>query len=206
MNDETAILGYEADAADLVARYDSLSTAEVLAPVADLLPSAPSRILDVGAGTGRDAAWFAELGHEVIAVEPVESFRSAGLALHPSARIEWLDDRLPDLCAVSANGLCFDFILLVGVWQHLNPTDQPTALKTLAGLLTHGGSLVISVREGPGAASRPCYPANPDQLIEEAQALGLELVCRRRTRSIQPANRLAGVYWTWLCFSLRPGE
>ena len=206
VSDQVVIRGYDADASELVARYDALSTAEILAPVVDLLPSGPSRILDVGAGTGRDAAWFAAQGHQVTAVEPVEAFRSAGSALHPCGGIQWLDDRLPDLCAVSAIGLSFDFILLVGVWQHLTPDSQPVALKSLAGLLMSGGSLVISVRKGPGAASRPCYPADPDQLIEQAHRLRLELVRRRETPSIQPANRLAGVNWTWLCFSKRPGE
>lgn len=36
-----------------------------------------------GAGTGRDAARLAELGHEVVAVEPVAALREAGIGLFP---------------------------------------------------------------------------------------------------------------------------
>ncbi|OLP20064.1 hypothetical protein BST81_02155 [Leptolyngbya sp. 'hensonii'] len=38
----------------------------------DLLPTHPSLVLDVESGSGQDAAWFAQQGHEVIAVEASE--------------------------------------------------------------------------------------------------------------------------------------
>ena len=43
-----------------------------------LIPATPSRVLDVGAGTGRDAAALAALGHSVVAVEPTPELRAHG--------------------------------------------------------------------------------------------------------------------------------
>jgi protein-L-isoaspartate O-methyltransferase len=63
------------------------------------IPASPGRILDIGSGTGRDAAWFASQDHRVVAIEPTNEMRIPAMALHPSPRIEWLDDSLPDLNA-----------------------------------------------------------------------------------------------------------
>jgi hypothetical protein len=63
--------------------------------------------LDVGAGSGRDAAWLDSLEHDVVAVEPAAGMRREGALRHPEARIRWLDDRLPDLTATHRLGLSF---------------------------------------------------------------------------------------------------
>ena len=51
-------------------RYESVAAETVHGGLVDLLPIAPALVLDVGAGTGRDAAWLASRGLEVVAVEP----------------------------------------------------------------------------------------------------------------------------------------
>ncbi|MBI0400471.1 class I SAM-dependent methyltransferase [Cyclobacterium marinum] len=40
--------------------------------IANYLPSIPSRILDIGGGTGKYSAWLAQKGHQVHLVEPVD--------------------------------------------------------------------------------------------------------------------------------------
>ncbi|WP_204324597.1 class I SAM-dependent methyltransferase, partial [Stenotrophomonas maltophilia] len=62
-----------------------------------LVPAAPVRAIDIGAGTGRDAAALAARGHRVLAVEPTAELLAEARRLHPSALIEWLDDGLPEL-------------------------------------------------------------------------------------------------------------
>ncbi|RUT67608.1 SAM-dependent methyltransferase, partial [Flavobacterium cupreum] len=66
----THIPHYEQNAQELVDRYESLSFEHVHADLLDLLPAPGATILDVGAGSGRDAAWFAARGYDVVAVEP----------------------------------------------------------------------------------------------------------------------------------------
>jgi SAM-dependent methyltransferase len=195
---EQVLDGYAADAADLIRRYELLSSGAVLAPIADLLPIPPARVMDVGAGTGRDGAWLARRGHEVVAAEPVAVLREAGEALHPE--LCWVDDSLPRLARLRGSGERYDLVLLVGVWQHLPPETHEEAMAALADLLSTKGRLILSVRHGPGAVSRPCFPADVGHVCALAEARNLTLLCRRHAESLQQANRDAGVTWTWLAF------
>ncbi len=135
----------------------------------------------------------------MVAVEPVAELRQAGMDLHRRARIEWLDDRLPLLDRVGAKGARFDLIVAIGVWQHVRPDRQPSAMAALAGLVAPKGRLIISVRHGPGAPTRPCFPADVDRMIGRARDAKLKLLLRREADSVQQGNRDAGVRWTWLC-------
>jgi SAM-dependent methyltransferase len=196
----TIFEGYAADAGELIPRFEALQTELVLAPVLDHLPSRSCRTLDVGAGTGRDAAWLAERGHHVLAVEPVGELRRAGQALHHERNLEWLDDSLPRLRRTRALGETFDLILCVAVWQHLPAGQHELALATISSLAAPRGRVIVSVRHGPGAPNRTCFAADTNRLVASAQDTGLELVLRRRTGSVQPRNQRAGVTWDWLCF------
>jgi len=108
--------GYE-DAAnlDFIQRVEGISPVDLLAPVFEHFPQHPSKVLDVGAGTGRDAAWIASLSHTVVAVEPVDGLRNAGIAKHRSPNISWVKDTLPELSETIALGETFDVILLCAV-------------------------------------------------------------------------------------------
>ena len=70
---------YAKEAPELLKRYESISFADAHRLVMHLIPTAPSRVLDIGAGTGRDAAGFAALGHSV--VEPTNRRRNFAVAL-----------------------------------------------------------------------------------------------------------------------------
>ena len=70
--------GYDINVDALFERYESREAAGIHAPWFHLFPQAPARILDIGAGTGRDAAWFATLGHSVLAVEPTDALGALG--------------------------------------------------------------------------------------------------------------------------------
>jgi SAM-dependent methyltransferase len=51
----------------VVGSYEALPPERLHRWLDGLLPAVPALVLDVGAGTGRDAAWFAGLGHDVVA-------------------------------------------------------------------------------------------------------------------------------------------
>ena len=197
---EEVIAGYAAAAPELIARYDALPVETIFAPVADLLPASPCRIADIGAGTGRDAAWLAGLGHRVTAVEPVAALREAGMALHPDPAIGWRDDRLPDLVALTGEEGGFDLILVIAVWQHLNDAQRRVAMRRLAALMAPAARLALYYRHGPASPGRPVHAGRIEDTIEGAAESGLKLVRRRAAQSVQAANRAAGVHWTWLVF------
>ena len=192
--------GYAEEAPGLIARYEQLAFEDKHRDTLALLPRAPSTILDVGAGTGADAAWLAARGHRVVAVEPVSELREPGRALHPSAAIEWLDDGLPRLDRVVAMGRPFDAILLTAVWMHLDEAERHEAMPILASLLVGNGVLVMTLRHGPVPEGRRMFDVQAGEVIAQAKGSGLACVLELRSESINPANRAAGVWWTRLGF------
>ncbi len=200
MSQPDILRGYAVNAPELIPEFEAIRTLDVLAPVAAMLPSEPSRVLEIGAGTGRDAAWLVEQGHNVVAVEPVDELREAGMALHPSDKIQWVKDWLPTLHRLRDDSSGFNLILVVAVWQHLLPQDHRQAIRTLAGKVASEGRLIMSLRHGPGSTSRPCYPADPDGIIRYAEDAGVRLLMRSSAQSVQQKNRDRRVTWTWLCF------
>ncbi len=200
MHPSPAIADYDAKAALLVPRWRKLDPLEVHAPVLHLMPKEPSRILDIGAGSGCDAGWYASMGHTVLAVEPAEGLRLAGMAEHSGPNIERLDDSLPDLAHVLARGETFDLVTLTAVWAHLDHEQRAIAIPNIATLMRPGARLIMSVRNGWTLPERPTWEARPEETIGFAEAAGLELIFQTTTESIQALNRSNGVTWTWLAF------
>lgn len=159
----------------------------------DLLPPPAATILDVGAGSGRDAAWFAAKGYDVVAAEPSEAMRTLARQRHPSPRIHWVADSLPDLAQVRRLGLTFDLILLSAVWMHVPPAARQRALRKLATLLSPNGRIAISLRIGPPDTDRAMYEVSLLELTAMAQQFGLRLV--RADDSLDRLGR-PGISWT----------
>jgi 2-polyprenyl-3-methyl-5-hydroxy-6-metoxy-1,4-benzoquinol methylase len=192
--------GYAEHAAALIPRYELISFVEHHAAELHLLPTAPSRILDIGAGTGVDAAWFAAQGHTVVAVEPTAEFLAAAMRLHPSPLIEWLDDALPKLDTVMGRGQRFDVVMLSAVWMHLDEAERCIAMPRVTSLLAPGGVMVLSLRHGPVPAGRRMFAVSGEETIALARQHGLGVVLNTHTESLQSGNRAAGVTWTRLAF------
>ncbi|MBO2456903.1 class I SAM-dependent methyltransferase [Actinomadura violacea] len=168
--------GYDEAAADLVVQYEAVTFAEVHGDALHLVPAVPSRVLDIGAGTGRDAAALAKAGHQVTAVEPAAGLRAQGQALHADQDITWIDDHLPDL--VSLGDRRFELILLTAVWMHLTPAGRAPAMRRLAALLASNGTAVMVLRHGPIPAGRHMFDIPDQQTADLAQACGLSIVHR----------------------------
>ena len=195
----SGLAAYEGEAGRrLVERYEAVSAPDLHGPVADLLPPAPARVLDVGAGSGRDAAWLAKMGHAVLAVEPSATLRAEGARLHPDPRIVWVDDRLPDLAEVRRLGTTFEVILLSAVWQHVAPSDRPAAFQTLAGLLAPEGLLLISLRLGPPDLARDMHPVSVAELRDLATMSGLAIL-----REAPLPDKLGRSEISWVTVALR---
>lgn len=177
--DET-IKSYNQNAVDFSQKYESLSFEQVHSGIMDLMPDTPSIVLDVGAGSGRDAAWFASKGCEVIAVEPATAMLEQAKQLHPEARIRWIEDKLPGLEATMRLGISFDYILVSAVWMHIPSEHRERAFRKLVCLLKAGGSLIISLRHGPLSEGRNVYPVSVAEIEKLALQHGIAVkrVCR----------------------------
>ena len=192
--------GYADEACELFRRYEAIPAADAHRTVRHLIPTRPGSVLDIGSGTGRDAAWFAGQGHRVLAVEPTQAMRVPAMALHPSPAIEWLDDSLPELARVKCRGEMFDLVMLTAVWMHLDQDQRRRAMPNLACLIRPGGTMIMKVRHGPVPRGRRMFEIAVEETIELARMHALKSVLNLRTASEQKQNRLKGVSWTSLAF------
>jgi len=200
-NSTDGVRAYEAQAERLVAEYEAVDPAMYRGTFESMLPSGAGRLaLDVGAGSGRDAAWLEELGFDVVAVEPAAGMRDAGRRLRARSSIRWLDDRLPGLHGTHALGLSFDFILLSAVWQHVAPTERPRAFRKLSSLLKPGGLLVLTLRHGPAPPDRPMYAVSVGEIEALAREHGLGVLSK--IDGVGDTLRRPGVSWTTMCLTL----
>ena len=196
MTDSTA--GYAQEAPALLKAYEAIAVEDVHRPVRHLIPTETSRLLDIGAGTGRDAAHFAEMGHRVVAVEPVDALREGAQKLHPSPRIEWLKDSLPTLASVRARGETFEAVLATAVWMHLDESQRIEAMPAVASLVRPGGVLILSLRHGPIPPRRRMFDVSAEETIALAVREGLRCIVRTVTGSVQAGK--PDVTWSRLAF------
>ena len=160
-NTQLSLNFYNVNATELAQQYLSKTFDEVHYSWSQFLPSIienpNARILDLGAGSGRDAKYLAELAAkthnaenniQVLAVEPAEELSILGQRTTQDLNVKWLEDSLPVLRNVTKQEISFDLILLSAVWMHIPPTDRARSIRKLANLLKPGGKLVISLRHG----------------------------------------------------------
>ena len=197
MSDEIA--WYDAHAETLADRYESVPSEQVHAWLTDLLPSQPATILDVGAGSGRDAAWLAYRGHSVVAVEPSARFQTMAREQHDSPRIQWIRDSLPGLKRTLRTGLAFDVILVSAVWMHVARSDRARAFRKLITLLKPGGVLAITLRHGPAEAERKFHRVSAAEIKSLARDHGA-FIERETTADDQLGRR--EVRWEQLAIRL----
>ena len=164
----------------------------------NLLPSSTALALDIGAGTGRDAAWLARRGFEVVAVEPSKAMQDEAKHLHPQAAIRWIGDALPVLRETLRLGLSFDFILLSAVWMHVPQTERTRAFRKIVTLLKPGGLVAISLRIGPVDPDRSMYPVTEEEIEHLARIHGAFIERRTLTKDYLGRGEIS-----WLQMAIR---
>ncbi len=194
--------GYTEEADALTRQYESVRFIDVHGPVLHLLPTGPSDVLDIGAGTGRDAAALAGMGHRVVAVEPTAALGDRAARLHPSPRIEWIEDYLPHLARLMRRGNRFDVVMLTAVWIHLDRLQREEAMPTVASLLRPGGVLLMTLRHGPAPPGRRhLFETSADETIALAGVHGLHVTAKVEHQADFYGRR--EVTWTSLAFRSR---
>jgi SAM-dependent methyltransferase len=159
----------------LAVQYEEVTFGEVHRDVLSLVPARPARILDIGAGTGRDAAALAVLGNSIVAVEPTTELRAHGQRIHAGSAIEWIDDILPTLALRQCPGR-FDAVFATAVWMHLDAEERGQAMARIAALLLPGGRFFVNLRHGPVPDGRHMFDVSAAETAELGAAHGLRTV------------------------------
>ncbi len=164
---------YDEHAEELADRYEGIDPVVAHPHLFNLLASNPNQsVLDVGAGTGRDAAAISGLGHSVVAIDPSAKMLSLAQELHHGSNVQWRRSALPELDGVDGE---FDLIVLSAVWMHIPPWEREEALSSLLRHLKEGGVIYMTLREGPANGARAIYPVSSKSLRDLAQSRGLEV-------------------------------
>ncbi|MFN4275579.1 MAG: class I SAM-dependent methyltransferase [Ferrovibrio sp.] len=181
MSNPASTAGYAGAADTLASTYESIRFEDVHRDILHLIPAPhrdgmAGRALDIGAGTGRDAAALARRGFAVTAAEPTAELREHGQRLHAGLDIRWLDDALPDLAHLTASGESFNLVMLTAVWMHLDATERERAMAAVAPLVAPQGRLALSLRHGPVPEGRRMFDVSADEVIAAGAVHDLALL------------------------------
>ncbi len=143
------VASYEADAEAYAAGQPPVTDdmAAAIEGFAGLLENG-ARVLEVGSGSGRDAALLEERGLSVRRTDITPAFvrllREAG---HEATVLDPLVDDLAD----PARDAAYDGVWASASLLHVRREDLPTVLRNLADVTREGGVLHLAVKEGDGA-------------------------------------------------------
>lgn len=140
MADDTTTAFYEENAERFFAATRAVDMSPLYAGFLARLP-APARILDAGCGSGRDAAAFQALGHQVTACDASPAL-AALASRHLGQAV--VVRRLEDIDWQSA----FDGIWACASLLHIPRSGLPEVLRRLARALRPGGTLYCSFKYG----------------------------------------------------------
>lgn len=102
-----------------------------------------SRLLEVGAGTGQDSAFFAANGLDVVATD---------LSPEMVARCQakGIDARVMDVLNLDLEAASFDAVFTFNCLLHVPNADLPDVLERIRLVLRHGGLFYLGVYGGTG--------------------------------------------------------
>lgn len=190
--------GYGVNASALASQYESISFAEVYRDLIHLFPTQQIAVLDIGAGSGRDAAELARRGHQVVAVEPTAELRREGQQLHVALPIHWIDDHLPSLKVLRRTKRRFEVLLLTAVWMHLDREEREIAIGAIAELAADNGQIFMSLRHGRIPEGRRMFDVSAKDTISLAARHGLSCHCQ-----VEREDMLGRSDVTWSFLALR---
>jgi len=159
------------------------------------LPTKPSRILDIGSGAGQNAAALAEKGFTVTAVEPIPEFLSASIEAFKCQSVNWLNGSLPDMACLVSDREQFDFVLINGVWHHINNIEREAAVIRLSALIKPGGRCAISLRNGPPGMGSRVFPTDAQFASDQFEKHGFECIFQIKNQSSILPNK-ENVIWS----------
>lgn len=200
--DERTVRYYEKHAAELAGSYESIRGG-----VRRFFPLAfapGSRILDIGAGSGRDMAALVSEGYAAYGVEPTAAFREVAVRQHPELADRLFDGALPSLPSLGK----FDGLLCTAVLQHVPRAHLFDAVYSFKELLNPCGRVLLVIpaaRPGLDAEQRDDRGRLFTRLVQGEVELLFERVGFARIGCWQEADPLgrAGHAWTVLLFQLR---
>lgn len=172
--------GYRSFTELFIETCQNLSFNEVCKDFIPFLPETPANILDAGSGAGQNSAALAEMGFSVTAIEPIHEFRCAAQSTYEGISVKWLAGNLPQLACLEENIEEFDFVLIEGVWHHLDEVERVQAAARISKIVKLNGKCAISLRNGPPGLGSCVYPTDTELTSELFENYGFECIFKKQ--------------------------
>ena len=168
--------------------------------------TSPRRVLDVGAGSGRDLRALLAAKIDAYGIEPVAELRQAAVAREPELAYRLSEGRLPGL-SVSPDRR-YDGVLCSAVLQHLPRAQLFDAVLELREVLVDDGRALVAIpAERPGLSAdhrdelgRLFQPITPDELQLLFERIGFACLARWQD---DDGLRRPGHRWVTMLFQVR---
>jgi SAM-dependent methyltransferase len=157
--------------------------------LADVLVGRGARILDVGSGMGRIAAYLQDCGHDVVASEPDPALVAQSRATYPDL------DVLPhEILGLTADEIePFDLIVAVGnVMVYVGEGTEVDCLRRMRDLLRPGGRVLVGFHLSGGPSTARHYA--PEDFVADVAAGGLVVQHRFGGYNLEPVNEEYAVW------------
>ena len=157
---------YDLNARELSDFYED-DTARVLpyfARAVQKFSQAEKYALDIGCGSGRDAAWLAERGWSVVASDGSAGMLDEARSRHPQANVQWSHDIAPGLPGLTGQRGRFHVVLMAAFIFHLDKKSRRSLYEVVAPLLAPDALVYFAVRHGPPLEGRTVYEVDFDEL------------------------------------------
>lgn len=196
------IEGYERNIRRFIESSQALDFKIVCKDFLEFLPPKKARILDVGSGAGQNAAALDELGFKVTAIEAMHEFMSAARSTYQKSSVRWLAGSLPHLSCLESDVKDFDFVLIEGVWHHLNKIEREEAAVRISEIVKENGKCAMSLRNGPAGMGSRVYPTDPELTIELFENNGFDCIFKIKNQDSILRNK-ENVKWSRIVLQKR---
>ena len=132
---------YDECASSLISRYESADVSEVQELLLQTFGK-NSTLLEIGCGSGRDAAFMVKNSYDVIAVDGSKSMIEEARKIHPELANKLYCKTLPNDLEFNIK---FDGIYSIATLMHLSKDDLEKTISKIYNLLNQNGKLLMSV-------------------------------------------------------------
>lgn len=176
---DQTIAYYDANWKDYVAKTQGIDMSDILDRFVKYLP-AGARILDVGAGAGRDSMFLLSRHYKVVALDPSPKMANVLRAIPGLDVVEHGAEQIEDVAQYDGVWACASLL-------HLDDRTLTVAMQRLARALKPGGVLYMCFKDGDSirriSDGRLFHDLSADGVTQLAKAQGLTIEESWRTAS-----------------------